>query len=259
MAKQEQIPTPEEKTEIEITEHDREMLLINLKMFRSNKEWGSFAVIAEDTKVLFPEINPKDFGTDDEAQQGMKENMEAARKEKKYSHAFAWAGSIKTLWPETNPQKDLNLGKADQERLKTDLKFCSKSKNWRQFAIEAMSGKIIWPELDAKDLGVGKEAVVGMKEELQKDREWLRPDGAQGAWNKFFTQAMAIRVLCPEIDPEKDLGIDDEAREGARKDAETLRDGRWADFSRLAAAMKVVEAKEVKVTDKGLEITSPEK
>ena len=75
-------------------------------------------------------------------------------------------------------------------------------------------------------------------------------------WGEFSWRAMAVKIMNPKID----LNLNRESWDGMRKFLEFARElENYDTFSKHAAAMKILAAEKVEVTDQGLNIAMPKK
>ena len=90
----------------------------------------------------------------------------------------------------------------------------------------------------------------------QKMKDKLASYRQINAWGNFATQAMAVKILCPEKAGE--LNLDLAAWQGMKDRLASYRQANdWWNFSAQAMVMKILAAEEVAVTEKGLAITMP--
>jgi hypothetical protein len=95
----------------------------------------------------------------------------------------------------------------------------------------------------------------------QKRIAELSFDPERNTWFSFAQNFVSMKILFPE----KNIGskLDAGAWKGMRDELENIRNSsdseKWERLSSLAMNMKILAAEKVEVTDKGLEITMPEK
>lgn len=245
--------------EKEITKDDWQELKTELKENRKAKDWYGFSCTAMNMKILDPKI---DIGLDRAAKQGMKSELENPRdREFQDVESYKWskfahqAAAMKIL----DPEMDLGLTKAQWQEMNDLLKDKSE---WVDFCSLAVDMKILDPKLDPEmDLGLDQDVRQKLRDYVDHHK---KTQGHALYSSEFFELAAKVKILDPEID----LGLDQAAWQRMRKHLR-IRETRIAHkplvyqpsadkFASQAAAMKILAAEKVEITDNGLEITMPE-
>ena len=132
------------------------------------------------------------------------------------------------------------------------LKYKMKKKDWVSALLDVFEIKLYRPkDAELKEcLKTGADALIaGIVEHVQGWREMT-------GWMGVARLTRMLKILFP--DRVKDFKPDKIAWQGMRKTLESLRhQSEWAEFAELAAAMTILAAEKVEVTEKGLEITMP--
>ena len=110
-----------------------------------------------------------------------------------------------------------------------------------------------------KSLFPERIAELGLDEEAQQETKQQLDILCQGKnWWSISEQAVRTKTLWPEKTAE--LGLDEEAWQGMKRELEILRQKEeWEEFFKQVMEMKILAAKEVKITDRGIECVMPSK
>ena len=143
--------------------------------------------------------------------------------------------------PELKFDPETEISKTDWQEMKGQLKSDRRNKNWQNFAYQAMSLKILFPDR-VSELDLDDSALQGMKDALESDRQAI----------DWWDQAMRLKILFP--DKTAELGLDS-AWQGMKDQLVSYRQrNNWYGFADQAMSLNILAADEVKVTDQGLEL-----
>lgn len=120
-------------------------------------------------------------------------------------------------------------------------------------------------ELRLSDLTLENPEKKGFEfdpEEGISDDDWMEMKQAfetlkEGDWEAVTDQAICLKIIFPNRVSE--LNLDEEASQGIKQKLKTERGRDWWNFSGIAMRLKILAAKEVRITDNGLELVMPEK
>ena len=231
--------------EKEITDDDWKGMKDGLKEFKRRGRWDYFFLQAMRMKILNPKV---DLEIDDEALENMAKATKELKEYKYWNPFFSHAMRIKIL----NPEQDLEIDDDARQAMKNELARLKEQGRWDAFAYQAMNVKIVDPSFA---LDLNEPALSGMKDEMKKHME----KGLLGGYyyhDGFFHQAAKLKVL----DSSQDVGMSKDAWEWMRLGLNDSRryghkiHGDWLPFSEHAMEAKILAAKKVEVTEKGLEI-----
>jgi hypothetical protein len=143
------------------------------------------------------------------------------------------------------PRQEMDFDWDRRKRLKNSLKF-GREEYFHDFPAGAAGAKLLGlgvllsPFLD-------KAAWIQMNIEAQKAKD-------NGNWEEFIDVFSNMKIIDQKAVPP----LVEEDWQAIKKTLPSLR-GDWARFSAMAMGMKILAAERVEVTDKGLEVTMPEK
>jgi len=241
--------------ERDISKEDWEKIKEDLEKMRENKDWRNFSELAKNAVILFPE-RKKELHLDEEVWKTLKELWEENPEELNWFYFSSKAITIRSLFPERIDE--LNLGEGVWEKMKEGLEVWRTNKNWLRFFSQAVGMMFFSPE-KTEELNLNEEAWKAEREMLEyyQDKNLSKDFGYIYSHLENIKQAI---ILFPE--KVRELGLLNEDIWNEIKGV--MEDRRPSDpegfknsdiFTRWAVAMKILAAEEVKVTDKGLEIT----
>ena len=239
------IEEPEKPSELpfdperDITEEDWKGMRQALEASRKNV--GDFFPQAMAIKLL----NPREkIDVDEEYVHLAKRKLKRDLENLKDFSFLENASSVKMF----DPQVRRYFSKKSWQEIIEYIKAWKNSKNWSVFLDYAKSIKIIDPSAEIN---------FDVSEEDNNDMlDWLKEQKTPDGWKDFTVNAANMRIF----DPKLELGLDKEAWQAMKAQLEVYqRDHNWKRFSDMAMKMKILAAEELKVTDKGLEITMRKK
>jgi len=228
--------------ERDITAENWKLLENNLEKCRENKDWGNFACYGMEMKILNPSF---DLKVDDTTWQEIHDYYKKHRDI--YFSSYHLVMAMKVL----NPSFSIDHNDLWWKAVKSDLQFQKNDKHgFDNFCFRAMAVKILDPSFDVE---------VNQKdwEKMEKRVKEIEEIGGESR----IDVAAAMKIL----DSNTELNISEKAwgqmQQTLKKflEREVVSPSYTGGFSRIAMELKLIAAQKVRVTDKGLEITMPQK
>ena len=171
------VESPEREQELmfdperDITDEDWKELKLRLELNRSNKRWDNFSKYAMTMKIFFPK-RAKELKLDDEAWQGIKEDLESSRGQNWDAFSLR-AMEMKILFPERAEELDLNEEAWQGMKKEMESRHGQRSNFfWYGFARQAMEMKIlVAEEVCVTDCGLE----ITMRKKKVKHRKQIPP------------------------------------------------------------------------------------
>ena len=227
--------------EREISKEDWEMIKDQLMEYKKTRQWAAFDNTAAHMKILDPSI---ELGLDEHILAESKESLKGFQGfgDKNWDYFTAQASDIKILYPEA----DLNLDEAAWQEMRAVLENDRVEKRLWHLPLQMMRMKILDP---SADISLNTEDRNMLLQELKTYKSF---DNAV----EFAATASATKA----VDSKVDVGLDQKTWNQIKDLVETNKNKKdWNGVLILTMFMKFLVSEKVEITDKGVEITMPEK
>ncbi len=230
----------------EISEEDIARLELKIKTYQQGRSWWKAAEMLVSMQMLFSERNQEAF-LSAEQMAGQTRLYERLTKIGAYYTLIAPAADFKLLFPDQFGS--LNVTSMEADAMYRSLGGYYSNKEWSNYASLATSLLILFPDLKAK-LRLDDNLWRGVNEDLEHNLD---------AEPYFYAEKCKnLKILYPD----KGLAIPPEAWDRMEQRLQLYRDSTDPEalryFANLASWMKILTTKEVKITDRGLELVMPE-
>jgi len=247
--------------EKEITEEDIHIMEGQLEKLRQANYWSDYLSVAKSLKIINPE---RKIELDSNVlSMILKEKSEGSSGESFNSFLRHLADAI-IADPEVDFLTAVGFGKEEWDLTKREY---LKQRGYSESMIPNAWDVVI----DAKIIDPNQDIVKANPVDLQKIEKDLKRwrygyQGLQVRWDIFIQEATIVKLLFPDVN----LNLDSEAWKNMKEqraqdkkiaiDIKNRKDATFlqmdASFSRRTAAMKILSADRVEITDKGLKITA---
>lgn len=245
--KREELPFDPEK---DITDEQWQKAKRRLERAKELEMWDHFARDAMRMKILFPE-RVAELNLDNEVWQKMKKRRESffLGRIKEWGLFFEEAAEAKILFPER--VSELELDEGIYEEGKKGIEALSKKGELAYLLNLVTNIKILFPE-KSSELSLNEEIWKKIEEQAQK---WYEENN----WGMFSGWAASIKICCPTKMAR--FNLNDRAWSGMKQESKEIYDSedaqRKAIFLSQMMNMKILAAKEARITEQGIECTMP--
>ena len=220
--------------ETEVSQEVWESMVANYKQNCEEDVWETALKMAYDLKIIFPE-RVGELGLEDKWED-MQEVCGLYFDEGSWDDGAEMAIYLRELFPERFDE--LQIDNHEVEILEDHCDYCDRGA-WFVATISAANFKILFPDkVKSLKLEYKWKNMLG---------EYYRMDQDQIA-----RQAVNLKILFP--DKASELGLEDKWKELKGEYLKACQNERWWEVARLAAELKILAAKEIRITDQGVEL-----
>ncbi|MFC1721583.1 hypothetical protein ACFL0Z_01570 [Patescibacteria group bacterium] len=205
---------------------------------------------ARNLALLFPE-RKEALGITSKIEDWMKKGLEIASRDpedKERRKALSIAAGLRLLLP---PEKQMALPESLENAARMSLEIISEEQDIEGAKQVGWATRILWPE--NKDLRVDNETVEKIRAHLNDLRK--SPDDPN--WEEYADYA-AFLFLIGRGKP-GEFGVDDEVLAKMEAELQNLkkRGKKWTNITGLAVNILILQAKEIRFSERGMEIIPP--